>query len=164
MAEIIAESGLSAGAIYGHYKSKDELIQSAITEVLDARFTTAEPADGDLLPPPGEIILRFLGGIEHDMGALGLLVQVWGQAVLDPSSRKAADRIGVRLKEIFESYLRRWYVQDLGLQQEAAARQAKKFAGLYLGIMQGYIVQSSIFASFDGPAYLEAASAIRPEA
>ena len=35
MADIIAESGLSAGGIYGLYKSKEDLIQVAIAELLE---------------------------------------------------------------------------------------------------------------------------------
>jgi AcrR family transcriptional regulator len=163
MSDIIAESGLSAGAIYGHYKNKDELIQSAITELLDLRFANADQLDSDPLPDPGQIMLQFLSGIGTEMGGLGLLVQVWGQAVLDPSSRAATDRIGLRLTEIYEHYLRQWYGRGLGYAPDDAGRLAKQFAGLYLGIMQGYVVQSSIFGSFDGDAYLAAVSALRPD-
>src|ERR1700712_2984884 len=66
MADIIAESGLSAGAIYGYYKSKDELVQSAMTELLDLRL--AAGTGGDETLPPGETMRRFITGLDDEMG------------------------------------------------------------------------------------------------
>ncbi|MCU1413929.1 MAG: TetR/AcrR family transcriptional regulator [Microbacteriaceae bacterium] len=158
MADIIAESGLSAGAIYGYYKSKDELVQSAMTELLDLRFAARSGDDAAL--PPGETMRRFITGLDDEMGDLGLLVQVWGQAVLDQTSRDATARIGDRLRAIWASYLTEWYRDGLGLSN--AEQLGERFAPLYVGIMQGYILQMTVFGNFDGEAYLEAASVIRP--
>jgi AcrR family transcriptional regulator len=160
MADIIAESGLSAGAIYGYYKGKDELVHSAMTELLDFRFAAAS-ADRDALPP-GEVMRRFLTGLSDEVGDLGLLVQVWGQAVIDRTSRDATARIADRLRGIWASYLTEWYRDGLGLTN--AEELGARLAPLYVGIMQGYILQATVFGNFDREAYLEAASAIRPPA
>ncbi|BDZ63759.1 TetR/AcrR family transcriptional regulator [Agromyces mangrovi Wang et al. 2018] len=53
MADIIAESGLSAGAIYGHYAGKRELFVAVTERVLSARrddLARAE-AGGHVLSP-----------------------------------------------------------------------------------------------------------------
>ena len=42
MAEIIAESGLSAGAIYGHYASKDAIIVDVASRVVGNRILDVE--------------------------------------------------------------------------------------------------------------------------
>ncbi|MES2170390.1 MAG: TetR/AcrR family transcriptional regulator [Actinomycetota bacterium] len=159
MADIIAESGLSAGAIYGYYRSKDELVQSAMTELLDLRFAAGTGEHGAI--PPGETMRHFLTGLNDEMGDLGLLVQVWGQAVLDQGSRDATDRIGRRLKTIWAEYLTEWYRDGLGLPN--AQELGTRFAPIYVGIMQGYILQATVFGSFDSEAYLAAASAIHPD-
>ena len=43
MADIIAESGLSAGAIYGHYESKEALLSTVAGRILSARGSELRP-------------------------------------------------------------------------------------------------------------------------
>jgi AcrR family transcriptional regulator len=163
MADIIAESGLSAGAIYGHYKSKDELVHSAVTDLLDLRYSTiVEQSRGPNVPPPGQMMLAFLDSIESQVGNLGLLVQVWGQAVLDPTSRTATTAIGTRLVELWREYLADWFANGLELPAAEAADAAVRFAPIYLGVMQGCIVQSAIVPTFDRAGYLATVSTILP--
>ena len=165
MTDIIAESGLSAGAIYGHYKSKEELITLAITEVLDLRFAELEAARAQTpMPSPGEIVRVVMTGLHHEVGDLSILVQIWAHAAVEPGVRASLAKIGDRVKGIFHDYLRTWYVRELQLAEDEAERSAHLFSGLYVGIVQGYIVQSSIFIHFDADAYLQAASAILPAA
>ncbi|GGF21497.1 TetR/AcrR family transcriptional regulator [Subtercola lobariae] len=163
MADIIAESGLSAGAIYGHFKGKDELIHSAISDLLEVRLHGVEAAGTADPVAPGELLRTFLDGIETEVDDLGLLLQVWAQAALDVSSRESTDRIGSHLRRVLELYLVDWYERGLGMPAHEAERTAAAFASLYLGILQGYVIQNTIFESFDRDAYLDAASAVRPD-
>ncbi|WP_271175376.1 TetR/AcrR family transcriptional regulator [Leifsonia poae] len=163
MADIIAESGLSAGAIYGHYKSKDELVQLAISEVLDARFLeVAEARRHDPIPTPGEIIALLVRGLQSQIGDLSLLVQVWGQVALNPGLRSLTDSIGGRVRAMLVDYLTEWYESSLTLPRGEAADLAERYAGLYVGVVQGYVTQSTLFSDFDADAYLAAAASIRP--
>jgi AcrR family transcriptional regulator len=161
MADIIAESGLSAGAIYGHYTGKDELIHSAITEFVDIKDMAGAPLD-DSIEPPGDMMRRFLGTLESTVGDLGLLVQVWAQAVLDPTAREATDGIGEQLRTIWSDYLVRWYRDGLGLDALSAEAAATKFAPLHVGIMQGCILQTVIFTNFDRETYFAAVTELQP--
>jgi AcrR family transcriptional regulator len=161
MADIIVESGLSAGAIYGYYRGKDEIINTAISELLDLEALTAEEAEGQPVPP-GEMMRRYVCAIESEMGQLSLLVQVWGQAVLDPTARHATDRIGDQLRSIHARYLARWYRHDLGLDLEASEEAARRFAPVHVGLMQGCILQSAIFTEFDRDAYFAAVDELQP--
>jgi AcrR family transcriptional regulator len=163
MADIIAESGLSAGAIYGHYKSKDELITLAIMEVLDLRFGELESAQAQTpMPSPGEMVRVVVGGLSREVGDLSILVQIWAHAAIEPDVQSTLAKVGDRVKGIFHDYLRAWYVKQLKLSDEDAERGAELYSGLYVGIVQGYVLQSSIFIHFDGDAYLDAASAMLP--
>jgi AcrR family transcriptional regulator len=162
MADIIAESGLSAGAIYGHYKSKEELIELAIGDVLDGRFLeVAEASRRDPFPDPGEVVGMLVTGIREQIGSYSLLVQVWGEVAVDANLRPLVGKIGARIRAMFTGYLTEWYT-SLGYEPARAAEVAASIAPLYVGIVQGFAVQSALFDDFDPDAYLAAAAAVRP--
>lgn len=162
MADIIAESGLSAGAIYGHYKSKDELIALAVSEILDARFLeVAEVRAREPLPAPGEIVRMLVTGILAQVGEVQLLIQVWGQVPINPALRTLASGVGGRIRTMFADYLTQWFSRD---HSPAEARAlGERYCSLYVGIVQGFMTQTVLFDDFDGDAYLDAVSAIRLE-
>jgi AcrR family transcriptional regulator len=161
MADIIEESGLSAGAIYGYYASKNEITHTAISELLDIPSLSIT-VDGSAPIPPGEVMRRFVTTIESETGDLSLLVQVWGQAVLDPTAREATDHIGNQLRSIYRRYLSRWYRDGLGMDAGAAEKAADRYAPVHLGIMQGCIVQTALFTDFDREEYFAVANELQP--
>ena len=153
MADIIAESGLSAGAIYGHYKSKEELVELAVTDVLDGGFVeVAEARERDPLPAPGEVVRLLVRALERQIGDFGLLLQIWGQVPINPRLAVVADRVGGRIRHLFTDYLTDWYARQPGVE----AAQAAEDAPLYMGIVQGYVTQTALFHDFDQEAYLAA--------
>ena len=165
MADIIAESGLSAGAIYGHYKSKEELVELAVTEVLDARFLDLAAARRqDPQPSPAELVGLLVRGLTRQIGDLRLLLQVWGQVPINPALARLAARVGARIRGMFVDYLSEWYQRYRGLDEHAAARAADDDAPLYVGLVQGYVVQTVLFADFDGDRYLAAVERMAPRA
>lgn len=154
MADIIAESGLSAGAIYGHFTSKDELMELTASEILDARFLeVAEARTQQPLPTPGEIVRLLVTGLMTHIVDLQLLVQVWGQVPINPRLRQMSSEIGGRIRVMFAGYLTDWHAQTLPI-EEARALAARQ-APVYMGLVQGYVTQTVLFDGFDGEAYLE---------
>jgi AcrR family transcriptional regulator len=163
MADIIAESGLSAGAIYGHYKSKEELVELAVSEVLDARFLdVAEARRAEPRLEPAALVRMLLDGIAEQLHDLPLLVQIWGQVPINPRLAEMATRVGDRIRGMFRDYLSDWYEQAVGMPREEAAERARTDATLYVGIVQGCVTQSVLFRDFDREAYLEAVGRIAP--
>jgi TetR/AcrR family transcriptional regulator, transcriptional repressor of aconitase len=163
VADIIAESGLSTGAIYGNYRNKDEIVQVAIAELLDTRI--AEILDDALVSDPrepGEMIEFITRGLSSQVDDLGVLVQVWGQAAHDPAMRVATTRVAERLRDLFREYLGDWARRGLRMSSGDATSFAESSASLYVGLLQGFVGQSAIADGFDGAAYLAAASALRP--
>ncbi|NUU05858.1 TetR/AcrR family transcriptional regulator [Leifsonia sp. C5G2] len=157
MADIIAESGLSAGAIYGHYKSKEELVELAVSTVLDDRFVEVADARGrDPLPTPGQMVRLLLDGIESQIPDLSLLLQIWGQMPINARLGEIAVRVGARIRGLFTDYLVTWYERRGGFPPEEAAARAAQDATLYMGIIQGYVTQKTLFADFDPETYLTA--------
>ncbi|MGO4534355.1 TetR/AcrR family transcriptional regulator [Leifsonia sp. 2MCAF36] len=157
MADIIAESGLSAGAIYGHYKSKEDLVEATVTDVLDARFVDlAEARRRDPQPSPAQLVGLLVHGLTAQIGDLQLLLQVWGQVPINPALARLAAHIGTRIRTMLGDYLAEWYHRYRGLDVESARRAADDDVALYVGIVQGYVVQTVLFDDFDGEHYLAA--------
>ncbi|GAA4144799.1 TetR/AcrR family transcriptional regulator [Leifsonia shinshuensis] len=153
MADIIAESGLSAGAIYGHFTSKDELMELTASEILDARFLEVEEARArQPLPTPGEIVRMLVTGLTTHLVDLQLLVQVWGQVPINPRLKQMSSEIGGRIRAMFAGYLTDWHAQTLPV-EEARALAARQ-APVYMGLVQGYVTQTVLFDGFDGETYL----------
>jgi TetR/AcrR family transcriptional regulator, transcriptional repressor of aconitase len=154
MADIIAESGLSAGAIYGHYKSKNELIQLTVAELLEGRFDDLSGVlSAERLVPPGELIGLFLRGVQSELGDVGILVQLWAAAVRDAELRRMASGIAAKIQGMFIRYLTAWHEQE-GMSASEAQDRAARESAICIGIAQGYIVQAAILDDFDGNAYI----------
>jgi len=160
MADIIAESGLSVGAIYGHYKSKNELIQLTVAELLEGRFDDlSDVMSAEHLVPPGELIGLFLRGVRSEIGDVGVLVQVWAAAVRDAELRRMASGIAAKILGMFARYLTAWHEQE-GMPAADAQERAARESAICIGIAQGYIVQTAILDDFDGDAYIASVESV----
>jgi AcrR family transcriptional regulator len=159
MADIIAESGLSAGAIYGHYASKDELIELTASEILDARFLeVAEARTHEPLPAPGQIVRLLVTGLLSHIVDLQLLVQVWGQVPINPGLKRMSTEIGDRIRSMFTDYLTEWHAQTMPA--EGARARAVRESSVYMSLVQGYVIQTVLFDGFDGATYLDVVDGI----
>jgi AcrR family transcriptional regulator len=84
MQDVFAESGLSAGAVYGYFAGKDDLVAAIVEEVLAEVVAALDVvAESDPLPPLHAVAGRLLHAL--DDGAHGgelarLAVQVWAEA------------------------------------------------------------------------------------
>lgn len=163
MADIIAESGLSAGAIYGNFKNKNDLIDVSVHDVLDRLLIKVDALSStDPTPEPNEFLTAFLLNIRQDIVTDGLLLQVWAEAVTDPDLRPMVAETLTEIKALFASYLTHWYTQTRGLPPVEASEQAGKYAAVLLGTCQGFLVQSAIIPDFNTEEYLAGLSVIAP--
>lgn len=156
MADIIAESGMSAGAIYAYFPGKADIIAEAAGRVLGGRIVDIERiARSDTVPPPAALVRAILSGIRAELGDVGIIVQVWGEAATDPKLHALAGSAFARLLEAFRHYLTAWHQREHGLQRETAEALAGQQAPLLLSACQGYIVQLALLDAFDSEFYLE---------
>ena len=155
MAEIIAESGLSAGAIYGHFASKTDLILGVAHRVVGARVGDVERMLAqERIEPPATLLRMLLAGMVRELGSTALIVQLWGEAVNMPDIRELTRDVFGRLQAAFHSYIAAWQRQEHGLDADAAAAIAAGQVPLFLSAAQGFMVQSALVADFDADAYL----------
>ena len=155
MADIIAESGASAGAIYGSFKSKNEIVLEVAGSLLDERIADAQTfATLDPMPIPGAIVGPFLRGMLSGGDKTAVIVQLWGEAVVDDDIREITVDIMVRINAMYEQYLTGWHQGQHGLSPADALALARRQAPLFVGASQGFLLQSALRADFDQDAYL----------
>ena len=155
MAEIIAESGLSAGAIYGHYASKDAIIVDVASRVVGNRILDVERlAQTEPLAPPPTLPRVLIGGMLRAIGNPAIMLQLWGEGVTDPAVRTVAHDVIVRLRGALTEYTSLWHQRTHGTPPEEADVLAAEQVPLLISAVQGFVVQSAIVPDFDGEAYL----------
>jgi AcrR family transcriptional regulator len=163
MAEIIAESGLSAGAIYGYFAGKSDIVLAAATKIVGARIVDLEQLGQlDPMPTPPAMIRRLLEGLLTAMDSPAVLVQVWGEAATDRALLALCTDIFDRLQEALTAYLTRWQQSAHGLSEAKARRVATNQAPLFLGAVQGFVLQDTLFTNFDREEYLTKSLAYLP--
>jgi AcrR family transcriptional regulator len=163
MAEIISESGLSAGAIYGYFASKSEIVLAGATKIVGARvIDIGNLAKLDPMPQPSTVIRMLLEGLIASVGQPAVLVQVWGEAATDPELRKLCVEIFGSLRAAVTDYLTRWQQREHSLPEVEARRVATTQAPLFLSAVQGFVVQDSLLADFDREQYLSTALSYLP--
>jgi AcrR family transcriptional regulator len=163
MADIIGESGLSAGAIYGHFASKQEIAIAVGRRVmgrrraeLDAR--TASGADLD----PAALLGVIFGGLSEDVTDTRILVQMWGEATVDPELGGLVREIFAALHGSLAGYLAAWATGSRGLSPADAAAWAERILPAMLALGQGFVLQKALLPSFSPDAYLVAVRTLFP--
>ena len=156
MADIITESGLSAGAIYGHFESKQEIAIAVAERIVGNRLQEfGDRLSRDPLPDPDEVLELLMAGIVRDLHDTRLLVQLWGEAIFDPTVSVIVGRILGDVRRTMLPYLARWVASHRGFDGAAAEKWAGTVLPVMLGLVQGFIVQSALLPNFDARAYLD---------
>ncbi|MBB2940337.1 AcrR family transcriptional regulator [Actinoplanes lutulentus] len=167
MAGIISESGLSAGAVYRYFRSKEELI-SAVAEI--ALSKAKEVFDGLLVdgasPSPAEAVSAMVRGVvaraaddtitKTDLTRLA--VQVWGEALSNPEVHQRVGDVYRSLRGHCAEVARRW--QAAGhLPPDVLPEQV---GTAMLGLVQGFVLQRLLLEETSADAYLAGATALLP--
>lgn len=156
MADIIDESGLSAGAIYGHFTGKKELFAAVAGRVLDARRGELQARRADAGPlPPGQIIATLVSGMRNEPFG-GVIVQLWAEAAVDAEIRELVRGVFTRLRETVRAGLVEWAAAEPGRIDGDPELWADRLAPIVLGLGPGFMVQRAIIDDFDEDAYLSA--------
>ncbi len=143
MAQVIEESGLSAGAVYGYFASKDDLLVA----VADARIGDIDAILRYVLDAPEpvhpayaiQMLIDQMADLSmHPDGDLTVVVvQIWGQAVLGGEVHAIlAPRIQGVLTTLTQ-LVRRW--RDAGRLPADADPHA--MARVLLSMLPGYLLQ-----------------------
>ncbi len=156
MADIIAESGMSAGAIYSHFGSKRELIVSVAQRTMRARLIelSASSTGGNPLSP-AEIITIIIRGMRSEKFS-HLLLQIWAEAAVSPDFLDLIDELILPLQSTLHHHLVTWAKANPERSGPDPSTWATSVTPVLMSIGQGFMVQRTLFKEFDEDAYLAA--------
>jgi AcrR family transcriptional regulator len=165
MADVIAASGLSAGAVYRYFRSKDELIAAIVDRVL------------------GQAAERFEGLLEHDhapeladavatavdmaaavaergpVDMTRVAVQAWAEALRNPAVAAVAGQAYTTMRGYFVEVARR--AQQAG-RLPADADPATVGAALF-SLVLGFLLQRLLLGDVAPSTYVAGVRALLPE-
>lgn len=117
MNDVFAEAGLSAGAVYSYFKSKDEIIAAMADRAVSlvSPFFDAVLAE-DPTPPLDEVVRRFAELLrELSEGPMSVAPQVWSAATYDPAITPA---VKVNMRRMRDFWI------EIALREQQAGRLA----------------------------------------
>src|SRR3712207_623500 len=162
MAEVIAASGLSAGAVYRYFTGKDQLIEAIVDRVLDEvagriEQLFAEEAPLDPARAVGLVVTTAASVAERGpVDVSRLAVQAWGEALRSPSVAKVAQRAYRRLRAVFAAELRR----EMAEGRLNATLDVPTAAAAMLSLVLGFVVQRLLLGDVDPRSYSAAVAGL----
>lgn len=164
ISDIIRESGMSAGAIYGHFDGKDALLIEVAERVMIGRSAELMAlAHTTPLPTPAQLLRRLIDAMPPEIVDGGLVLQIWGAAGAGGSMRPVAMSAVEKLMKGFEVYLTEWFVARGATRRSAGARARKQVAA-FLGLAQGYLVHRAVLGPEASDRYLAAVDSLLADA
>lgn len=143
MTDLFAESGLSAGAFYSYFASKDALIiaiaEENFREVVATIHTVAQEGEGSI----GDALAHAIEVVDAkhaDDGLGGIAVQVWAEALRNPELAAEFVPLFDELHEEIALVVRRH--QQAGTFDPNVSATA--FSRILVGIVPGHILQVAL--------------------
>lgn len=145
MSDVIGEAGLSAGAVYLYFRSKDEIIVAVARQVfagIEDRLLTFLAEDP---PPSPAAIADFLiqqpvrAHADAPAALFPLLLSVWAEAARNPAVNEVARSVLAELHTVLAGALRRG--ADAGHHLPAAP---DLLAPVLMALVQGLVMQQAI--------------------
>ena len=141
MQDLFAESGLSAGAVYRHFASKNEMITAIVEEnmrdvlamVHSAARNRPSSSVGDLMAD----VLDIVKTKTAEQNVAGLSVLAWSESLRNPSLAGQFDDLMTQMRSALTDVVRE-HQQSGTLTREASA---EAIAAALICILPGYILQ-----------------------
>lgn len=146
MEDIIAESQMSASAMYRYFRGKEDIILSAIAASLGALAQQTAPLlGGEDVPVPADLIARFLLTVERfserdGYNLLPIAIHGWSEAQRDERVRALLRDFYLQFRARIAECVVRWQKDGIVGAQASALEVAQCLQSMILG----YIVQSTI--------------------
>lgn len=160
MSEVITESGLSAGAVYLYFRSKDELIAAVAEDFLREILSGLDGVtDADPALSPAQVANLLLDRITVDderapIRNLPLLMSVWGEGAREPAIHQLTSYWITELRRRITAALHR-YETARGLRIPA-----ETLAPALMALVQGFLIQTALGGGPDLEHYRAAVTAL----
>ncbi|WP_419706861.1 TetR/AcrR family transcriptional regulator [Promicromonospora sp. NFX87] len=144
MQEVLAEAGLSAGAVYRYFKGKDAIIAAITAQALDDIEAAFERQGAEPLPPLERIVDLVLEPgkppLDDTPESAQLLLQVWSEALRSPSLAERYREVLDRAEHVFSRFVEQYQEQGLVSADVPAAHVAR----VLIGFVHGFMVQRAL--------------------
>jgi AcrR family transcriptional regulator len=165
MAEVIAATGLSAGAVYRYFPSKEALIRAIVEErvlanakdVFEAILAQGVDDPVDAVSAALEIVDRVSAQGEIDITKVA--VQAWGEALRNPDILDVAQNAYATMRGYLAEVTRR--AQEHG--RVPSETDPDEVAKTLLSLVMGYVIQRHIMGDVDRAHYTAALRALTSE-
>ncbi|WP_178357720.1 TetR family transcriptional regulator [Mycolicibacterium hippocampi] len=154
MAAVVAESGLSAGAVYLYFKGKDDLIRAIAELVAGEGLSVVLDRAAAEVPPPHEVLAAVLErvvalGEERGVELHRVALQAWAEAARDPEIMAIYRREGSRGRAAWATYVEAATAAGHLPSDADPARTAH----LLIGLIPGFMVQRLFFEDLTPASY-----------
>ena len=165
MAHVIAESGLSAGAVYGYFRGKNDLIRAiAERSIGQVAHLLHGLAEGHERVGPLDAVAVFLRQIDalasepagpgRDVFKVG--IQAWAEAARDPQIHAlAAEQMGAVRSALADVVRRSQHDGTMGSQADPDAVAQVLFA-----LLPGFVVEAVVLGDVTPDSYLSGLRAL----
>jgi len=162
MAEVIAATGLSAGAVYRYFPSKEALIQAIVEERVLANAAAAferildEGVDDPVVAVSAALGIVDVVSAREGVDVTRVAVQAWGEALRNPDILAVAQGAYAQMRGYLAAVARR--AQEHGrLGSEA---DPDEIAKTMLSLVMGYLIQRLIMGDVNREDYTAAVRAV----
>lgn len=153
MADIIAESGMSAGAIYGYFPGKQDILRAVAEQVLGRRLAEIEVLSADHVPSPSEVLRAILTGIAAEPFS-GVVVQLWGEASTDAQLRANLMEVFAHIRATLTTVVIAWGRDNPDRLPTDVETWAPRVAVVLASLGPGFMLFRSLLDDFDEAHYL----------
>jgi AcrR family transcriptional regulator len=162
MDDIIRASGLSAGAVYTYFRSKDDLIVAAGSSKLGALWATMDNlVAADPVPTPAQAIRTIVDRVVEvtivgDLDLARIIIFGWGETSRNAELRDTVHRAYRHFVDGAAILIERWQANGAlrpGVDPADAAPALVSF-------MLGFVVQRGVVGPIDPDAYARGAAAL----
>jgi AcrR family transcriptional regulator len=163
MADILAEARLSAGAVYGHFNSKNDIIAAIAEEVIGQISLILEPIVTQEPTPTLEEAVRQALNATNEV-AFGedafapLAPQVWAEALRNDV---LAEVLRGRYRVILQ-LISQLVVNEQSTRRVSPTGDPEEVAKVLLSVIMGYILQRLLIGNVDPESYSAGLAAIAP--
>jgi AcrR family transcriptional regulator len=160
MQDVIAEAGLSVGAVYRYFKSKNELITSIAEGVIGgAAEMFADLAEREPPLSPAEAVEHAIEYVDRQTGPDGLFrlaLQVWAESMRDPALAEFVASKYAQMRGHFVVLARR--AQAAG--KLAPDADPETVGAVLFGTVPGYALQRVLSDGPDKKSYVDGVRAL----
>lgn len=163
MQDVFAESGLSAGAVYRYFKSKNDIIEALTNDAtVDLRAALSEAVYSDPLPTPPELVHTIAEAIVRlsaPGGPVRLIPQAWALALTDANIADYVRSNIASIRRLWFDYANR--MREVGWLPPDADTDA--VAKILLGVLPGFILQHLILGDTDPDTFARGIAQLIPD-